>query len=78
MEVKKQKVTLRVTNSKLQNKKIHFELLTRWLNFHFFQSRVMNVKLRNIKLHLKLLTGKLEKRFFILYALYFVLYFTEI
>ena len=29
-------VTLRVTNSKSKNKNLHFELLTRRLNFYFF------------------------------------------
>ena len=29
-------VTLRVTNSKSKNKKLHFELLTRRFNFYFF------------------------------------------
>ena len=28
--------TQKVTNLKLKNKKLHFELLTRWLNFYFF------------------------------------------
>ena len=32
----------RVTNSKLKNKNLHFELLTRWLNFYFFRFRVTN------------------------------------
>ena len=26
----------RVTNSKLKKKKLHFELLTRWLNFYLY------------------------------------------
>ena len=52
---------LQVTNSKLKNKKIHFEILTQWLNFYFFHLRVTNSKLKSIKLHLKLLTRKLEK-----------------
>ena len=55
----------RVTNWKLK-KKIHFELLTRWLNF----------EVKIIKLRLKLLTGKLKKKdslHFILYILYYTL-----
>ena len=49
-------VTLRVTNSKSKNKKFHFELLTRRLNFYFFYFRVTNSKLKNKKLHFELLT----------------------
>ena len=45
----------RVTNSKLKNKKLHFELLTRRLNF-FFHFWVTNWKLKNKKLHSELLT----------------------
>ena len=37
----------RVINSRLKNKKLHFELLTRWLIFFHF--RVRNVKLINEK-----------------------------
>ena len=33
---KSQKIHFRVTNSKLKNKKLHFALLTRRLNFYLF------------------------------------------
>ena len=34
-------ITLRVTNSKSKNKKLHFELLTRRLNFYFFTFKLL-------------------------------------
>ena len=61
-------VTLRVTNSKSKNKKLHFELLTRGFNFYcfafellidvwnFILSRSSYKNMKNIKLNLKLLT----------------------
>ena len=63
-----------ITNSKLKNKKIHFELLTRCLKTFIFQLRVTNAKLKNIKLHLKLLTERKTEKKKILYTLYFILY----
>ena len=42
-----------VTNSRLKNKKIHFELLNRWVHFHC-HFRVTNVKLINEKISLNM------------------------
>ena len=43
-----------VTNSRLKNKKIHFELLTRWVRFCFPIFELQNVKLINEKNFLKI------------------------
>ena len=42
-------VTLRVTNSKSKNKKLHFELLTRRFNFYFstFELLTRSWKIKN-------------------------------
>ena len=37
------------TNSRLKNKKFHFELLTRWVHFYFCNYLLRNVKLINEK-----------------------------
>ena len=42
----------RVTNSRLKNKKIHFELLTQWGALLFSDIRITNVKLINEKNYL--------------------------
>ena len=54
----------RVINSKLKNKKFHFELLTWRLKFYFFYLRVTNSKLKNKKLHFELLNRWLNFYFF--------------
>ena len=41
-----------VTNSRLKNKKFHFELLTRWVHFYFVTFELTNMKLINAKISL--------------------------
>ena len=57
----------RVTNSKLKNKKIHFQLLTRWLNFLYFSCKIYQITF-------EITDWKTEKkRSFILYTLHYTL-----
>ena len=46
----------RVSNSKLKNKKLQFEFLTRWLKPLFFRFRATNSRLKNKKIQFELLT----------------------
>ena len=45
-----------VTNSKFKNKELHFELLTRWLNFYFFALELLTGSSKNKTFRFKLLT----------------------
>ena len=60
----------RVTNSKLKNKKIHFQLLTRLLKFLYFNYEIYQFTF-------EITDWKTEKKK-IIYILYFTRYFTEI
>ena len=51
-----------VTNLRLKNKKIHFELLAQWVNFYFFHFRVTNVKLINEKKSFKYYSSNVRER----------------
>ena len=57
-------VTLRVTNSKSKNKKLHFELVTRRLNFYFSTLELLTQRWKTKKLCSELLTrGRKIKSF---------------
>ena len=44
----------------MKNRKLHFELLTRSLNFYFFRFRVTNSSLKNKKFHFELIIRRVQ------------------